>query len=94
VAIHGAPPKRQEVESCSVTYARDWLGEQQIPVWGGQVTLQTSFSLALAESEGAKEYYVGSLAAAEIARLWLAIEKLVKANNGVREGAALHRIAA
>ena len=33
-------------------------------------------------------------AAAEIARLWLAIEKSLKAIHGARDGAAMHRVAA
>jgi chromosome partitioning protein len=50
--------------------------------------------LALAEGEGAKEYDADSFAAAEIGRLWGAIEKSVKAIHGAREGAVMHRVAA
>ena len=93
VVINAAPPKRQDVESPTVTQAREILGALQIPVWGGQITQRANFSAALAEGEGAKEYDSGSTAAAEIARLWLAIEKSVKAIHGAREG-GMHRVAA
>ena len=93
VVINAAPPKRQDVESPTVTHAREILGALQIPVWGGQITQRANFSAALAEGEGAKEYDSGSTAAAEIARLWLAIEKSVKAIHGAREG-GMHRVAA
>jgi hypothetical protein len=46
-------------------------------VWGGQITQRANFSLALAEGEGVKEYDSDSDSAAEITRLWLAIEKSV-----------------
>ena len=94
VVINGAPPRRQDVESPMVTQARESLGKLNIPVWGGQITQRANFSLALADGEGAKEYDAESQAAAEIARLWAAIERSVKAIHGVHEGAAMHRIAA
>ncbi len=94
VVINAAPPRRQEVEAPMVAQARESLAKLQIPVWGGQITQRTGFSLALAEGEGAKEYDAASSAAAEITRLWLAIEKSVKAIHGAREGAAMHRVAA
>jgi cellulose biosynthesis protein BcsQ len=93
VIINAAPPKRQDVESPTVTHAREILGALQIPVWGGQITQRANFSAALAEGEGAKEYDSGSTAAAEVARLWVAIEKSVKAIHGAREG-GMHRVAA
>jgi len=94
VVINGAPPRRQDVESPMVTHARESLLGLNIPVWGGQITQRANFSLALAEGEGAKEYDADSFAAAEIGRLWLAIEKSVKAIHGAREGAVMHRVAA
>jgi chromosome partitioning protein len=93
VVINAAPPKRQDVELPTVTHAREILGALQIPVWGGQITQRANFSAALAEGEGAKEYDSGSTAAAEITRLWSAIEKSVKAIHGAREG-GMHRVAA
>ena len=94
VVINGAPPRRQDVESPMVTLARESLGSLNIPVWGGQITQRANFTLALADGEGAKEYDANSQAAAEIARLWAAIEKSIKAIHGAHEGAAMHRIAA
>jgi cellulose biosynthesis protein BcsQ len=94
VVINGAPPKRQDVESPMVAQARADLAAVHIPVWGGQITQRGHFSLALSAGEGAKEYDAASNAAAEIGRLWLAIEKSVKAIHGTRDGAAMHRVAA
>ena len=94
VVINSAPPRRQDVESPMVTYARENLLELGIPVWGGQVTQRANFSLALAEGEGAREYAAESLAANEMARLWIAIEKSVKAITGALDGASMHRAAA
>jgi chromosome partitioning protein len=94
VVINGAPPRRQQGESPSVTAARDWLAKQEIPVWGGQITQRASFSLALAGGETAREYDADSDAAAEIGRLWIAIEKSVKAIHGAHQRAAMHRVAA
>jgi chromosome partitioning protein len=93
VVLNGAPPKRQDVESPLVTYARECLAELKTPVWGGQITQRASFSLALAEGESAKEYDVDSYSTAEIGQLWLAIEKSVNAIRGAREGAVMQRFA-
>jgi hypothetical protein len=41
-----------------------------------------------------KEYDSDSYSTAEIGRLWLAVEKSVKAIHGARDGAAMHRVAA
>ena len=65
-----------------------------MPVWSGQITQRTNYSLALAEGEGAAEYDGRSEAAVEIAALWQAIERSVKAIHGAHEGAAMHRVAA
>ena len=94
VVINGAPPRRQDTESPMVTHARETLLGLNIPVWGGQITQRANFTLALAEGEGAKEYEADSVAAAEIGRLWGAIEKSVKAIHGARDTAAMHRLAA
>jgi chromosome partitioning protein len=94
VVINAAPSKRQDVESPSVTYARESLAALQVPVWGGQITQRINFSLALAQGEGAKEYESTSHAAAEVARLWLAVAKSVKVIHGARERSVMHRVAA
>jgi chromosome partitioning protein len=94
VVINGAPPRRQDTESPMVAHARETLLGLNIPVWGGQITQRANFTLALVDGEGAKEYDAESAAAAEIGRLWAAIEKSVKAIHGARDGAAMHRVAA
>jgi chromosome partitioning protein len=94
VVLNAAPPKRQDVEAAAVTAARECLGRLQVPVWGGQITHRANFSLALTEGEGVKEYDSDSYSTAEIGRLWLAIEKSVKAIHGARDGAAMRRVAA
>jgi cellulose biosynthesis protein BcsQ len=94
VVINAAPPRREDVESPTVTQARESLTKLHIPVWGGQITQRANFALALGQGEGAKEFDAASHAAAEIARLWLAIEKSMKAIHGAREGAVMHRVAA
>ncbi len=93
VVLNAAPPKRQDAEAPAVTLAREEFGKLNIPVWGGQITQRANFSAALAEGEGAKEYDAHSSAAAEIARLWVAIEKSVKAIHGAHAG-GMHRVAA
>jgi cellulose biosynthesis protein BcsQ len=93
VVLNAAPPKRQDAESPAVTLAREEFGKLNIPVWGGQITQRANFSAALAEGEGAKEYEAHSSAAAEIGRLWVAIEKSVKAIHGAHAG-GMHRVAA
>ncbi len=94
VVINGAPPRRQDTESPMVTHARETLLGLNIPVWGGQITHRANFMLALADGECAREYEADSVAAAEIGRLWGAIEKSVKAIHGARDIAAMHRLAA
>jgi chromosome partitioning protein len=94
VVINAAPPKREEMEAPAVTQARESLATLHVPVWGGQITQRANFSLALAEGAGAREYDAESYAAAEIGRLWSAIEKSVRAIRGAHEGAAMHRVAA
>lgn len=93
LVINAAPPRRQDVESSTVTQARENLASLDIPIWSGQITQRANFALALADGEGAKEYDSDSQAAEEIARLWSAIDKSVKAIRGAYEGAAMHKAA-
>lgn len=94
VVINGAPPKRGKGESAAVASARDCLNKLQIPVWGGQITHRANYSLALASGEGVNEYDAGDGSATEIERLWIAIEKSVKAIRRARDGGGMHRVAA
>ena len=94
VVINAAPVKRDDQESPIVTQAREGLAKLRVPVWGGQITQRTNYSLSLAAGEGAREYDPDSPAAAEIARLWTAITKSVQAIEGAYSGAAMHKAAA
>jgi chromosome partitioning protein len=94
VVINGVPPRRDNTESPYVREARAVLNSLNVPVWSGQITQRTAYSLALAEGEGASEYDGSSEAATEIAVLWTAIEKSVKAIHGAYEGTVMHRVAA
>ncbi len=94
VVINGVPPRRDNTESPYVREARAVLNSLNVPVWAGQITQRTNYSLALAEGEGAREYDSRSEAASEIAALWSAIDRSVKAIHGAYEGATMHRVAA
>jgi chromosome partitioning protein len=94
VVINSAPVKREDQESPIVTQAREGLAKLRVPVWGGQITQRTNFSIALAAGEGAREYNADSPAAAEVGRLWAAIVKSVQAIEGAYSGAAMHKAAA
>jgi chromosome partitioning protein len=94
VVFNAAPPKRQGLEAPSVTLARRYLAQLEVPVWGGQISHRASFSLALADGETAKGYETDPCATAEIKGLWSAIEKSIKVIYGARDKAAMHRVAA
>lgn len=94
VVFNAAPPKRQGIESPGVTLARRYWAQLQVPVWAGQISYRTSFSLALTEGEGVKGYDADPCAMAEIGGLWSAIKKSVNVIHGAREKAAMHRVAA
>lgn len=95
VVMNGAPPKRGERDAPVVAQAREALATDLIPVWSGQLTHRADYSLALGHGEGAKEFDPASAAAAEIAGLWSAIDRSVKAINGAtKAGRGMHRLAA
>jgi chromosome partitioning protein len=95
VVINGAPPKRQDVEVAAVSEAREDLNAREVPVWSGQITHRADFSLALNTGESAKEYDRECAAAAEMAQLWTAIDRSVKAINGAYKTArGMHKLAA
>ena len=93
VVINGAPAKREGVESPIVTEARAGLARLDVPLWSGQITNRTHYALALAAGEGAREFNAESRAAAEIAGLWSAIEKSVKAIHAHTAAPGMHRAA-
>jgi len=95
VVINGAPAQRDGVESRIVTIAREALTKFRAPVWSGQITNRADLLLALGQGEGAREYYAEGRAAAEIGRLWAAIERSIKAIRGqVSSSGAMHKQAA
>ncbi len=95
VVINAAPAKRHDQEAGSVADARATLDEQKVPVWSGQITHRADFSLALQAGEGAKEFDPASAAAHEMAQLWSAIDRSVKAIHGAYKNArTMHRVAA
>jgi len=95
VVINGAPASRDGVESRIVTIAREALIKFRAPVWSGQITNRADLLLALGNGEGAREYYAEGRAAAEISRLWAAIERSIKAIRGSASASgAMHKQAA
>jgi chromosome partitioning protein len=95
VVINAAPARRNDAQAAIVADARAGLEAIKVPLWSGQITQRSDFSFALGAGAGAKEFDPDSLAAAEMAQLWGAIEKSVKAINGAHESArAMHRAAA
>ena len=95
VVLNGAPARRDDAESPIVTIAREALAKFRAPVWGGQITNRADLLMALGQGEGAREYYAEGRAAAEIGRLWAAIERSVKAIRGTASASgAMHKQAA
>jgi chromosome partitioning protein len=94
VVFNAAPPKRQGLEAPSVSLARRYLAQLEVPVWGGQISHRASFSLALTDGEAIKGYDADPCATAEINGLWSAVENSIKVIHGAREKAAMHRVAA
>lgn len=83
VVINGAPALRDNVENRMVTAAREALANFGAPVWSGQVTNRADLILSLSHGESAREYCADGRAADEISRLWAAIERSVKAIQGL-----------
>jgi chromosome partitioning protein len=95
IVINGAPPRRDANDAPITFAAREILDALQAPVWSGQITQRTTYSLALAEGEGAREFDPESQAASEIAGLFSAVERSLKAIHGAGSSAnAMHRRAA
>jgi cellulose biosynthesis protein BcsQ len=84
VVLNAAPVKREDRESPAVAQSRLWLDKHGIPVWAGQISQRNSFSLSLAAGASAGESDAHSLAAAEMQRLWTAVERSVAAVNAAR----------
>jgi chromosome partitioning protein len=95
VVINAAPAKRGDVESPIISDMRLGLQGLKVPVWHGQISNRSTFSLALGRGEGAREFDSESTAAAEMTQLWGAVDRSLKAVNGMRENAGgMHKFAA
>jgi cellulose biosynthesis protein BcsQ len=95
VVLNGAPARRDDAESPIVTIAREALAKFRAPVWGGQITNRADLLMALGHGEGVREYDAEGRGAHEIARLWAAIERSVKAIRGSAPASgAMHKQAA
>ena len=95
VVLNGAPARRDDAESPIVTIAREALAKFRAPVWGGQITNRADLLMALGHGAGAREYSAEGRAAAEISRLWAAIERSIKAIRGSASASgAMHKQAA
>ena len=95
VVLNGAPARRDDAESPIVSIAREALAKFRAPVWGGQITNRADLLMALSHGEGAREYSAEGRAAAEIGRLWAAIERSVKAIRGTMSASGtMHKQAA
>jgi chromosome partitioning protein len=81
VVLNACPVKRGTREAPAVAQARAYLQHEGVPVFAGQISHRASFSSTLAEGASAGEAEPASLAAAEIAKLWGAVEKSVAAIN-------------
>ena len=89
VVLNAAPPKRDDKEAPAVLQSRAYLDLHGIPVWSGQISQRAGFTLSLGAGMSAGEADAGSLAAAEIARLWTAVERSVAAVNAAHGGPVL-----
>src|SRR5882672_2330896 len=95
VVLNACPVKRGDKEAPAVAQSRAYLDQHAIPVWSGQISQRAGFVLSLAAGASAGEGGAESLAAAEIARLWTAVERSVEAvNNAHAAAGAMHGRAA
>ncbi|HEX3936106.1 MAG TPA: ParA family protein [Xanthobacteraceae bacterium] len=95
VVLNAAPVKREDREAPAVSQSRAYFDTLGIPVWSGQISQRTGYVLTLASGASVCEAAPASLASAEIARLWSAVERSVAAINDARgNGAAPHGQAA
>ena len=93
VVLNACPVKRDDKEAPAVVASRTYLDSQAIPVWSGQISQRASFGVTLAAGASSGEADSRSLAAAEIARLWTAVERSVAAVNAAHATAAQGRAA-
>jgi chromosome partitioning protein len=84
VVLNACPVKRGQKEAPAVAHSRLWLEKNRIPIWSGQISQRAGFVQSLSRGAGVGEDDARSLGAAEIARLWTAVEKSVEAVNAAR----------
>jgi chromosome partitioning protein len=88
VVLNACPVKRDEREAPAVAQARAHFAGEGIPVFSGQISHRAAFMLTLAAGGSAGEANAASLAAAEIARLWISVEKSLEIIDGAHAAAA------
>jgi chromosome partitioning protein len=93
LVMNAVPPRRDNADSPFVRKLREVLDGLNVPVWSGQISHRNAYSVALEYGQGASEYDGNSPAATEVAGLWDAIERSVKAIHGAYAGAVMHRAA-
>ncbi len=90
VVLNACPVKRDEREAPTVAQSRAFLEREGVPVFAGQISHRAAFTFTLAAGASAGESEPASLAAAEIEKLWLAVERSVAAiNNAYADAAAI-----
>ena len=89
VVLNACPVKRDEREAPAVAQSRAYLDREGVPVFAGQISHRAAFSLTLAAGASAGEAEPTSFAAAEVGKLWTAVEKSVAAINAAYADAAV-----
>jgi chromosome partitioning protein len=89
VVLNACPVKRDEREAPAVAQSRAYLDREGVPVFAGQISHRAAFSLTLAAGASAGEAEPTSFAAAEVGKLWAAVEKSVTAINAAYADAAV-----
>jgi chromosome partitioning protein len=89
VVLNACPVKRDEREAPAVAQSRAYLDREGVPVFAGQISHRAAFSLTLAAGASAGEAEPTSFAAAEVGKLWAAVEKSVVAINAAYADAAV-----
>ncbi|MPZ36742.1 MAG: AAA family ATPase [Rhizobiales bacterium] len=88
VVLNACPVKRDEREAPAVAQSRAYLDREGVPVFAGQISHRAAFNFTLAAGASAGEAEPNSLAAAEITKLWSAVEKSIAAINAAYADAA------
>jgi chromosome partitioning protein len=86
VVINAAPVKREQKEAPAVVLSRAEFDRLAMPVWSGQISQRTSFLGALAMGASVGELDADPNCRLEIAGLWSAIERSVRAINSAWAG--------